>query len=149
MMDKEEKPDFFKEAIQKHLEGLAESDPHFAERYKIETKNIDKCISYIYNTVRKSGRMGFTDDEVYGMAVHYYDEDDVDAGKDMKMDVVVNYDLSEYEKEQARKAAIKKAQDEAYAEIKKKYEKPKKPYNPLVKKDEAEKEPEKAQGSLF
>lgn len=50
--------------------------------------------------------MGFADEEIYGMAVHYYDEDDiknvkpVSAGK-----IVVNHvvELSEAEKAEARR----------------------------------------------
>ena len=36
------------------------------------TKNIDNCITYILNQVKKSGCCGFSDDEIFGMALHYY-----------------------------------------------------------------------------
>src|SRR5690606_22839656 len=75
---------------------------------KKENKNIDDCITYIFNQVQKSGFNGFTDDEIFGMAVHYYDEDDLKPGKKIEMNVVVNHkvELSNQEIEEAKKAAI-------------------------------------------
>ena len=41
---------------------------------------MDDCITYILNTVKASGMQGFADADIFGMAVHYYDEDDVKVG---------------------------------------------------------------------
>ena len=71
----------FKAQIENHLNELAAKDELFAVTLKKENKNIDDCITYILNQVQKSGKMGFADDEIYGMAVHYYDEDDIQVGK--------------------------------------------------------------------
>jgi hypothetical protein len=112
--------EIFKRTIQTYLEQRAASDELFAVAYRKPQKNIDDCITYILNTVRKSGCNGFTDDEVYSMAVHYYDEDNIEAGKPMSGHVVVNHvvQLTEEEKEQARRDAIQKLQDEAYNRMK-------------------------------
>ena len=67
----------FKNTIKSHLEQRAENDALFAVSFGKTNKNIDDCITYIFNTVKKSGCHGFTDDEVYSMAVHYYDEDNM------------------------------------------------------------------------
>lgn len=50
---------------------------------------------------------------------YYYDEDNIEVGKPMNVHVVVNHvvELTAEEKEQARKDAIQKAQDEAYKKI--------------------------------
>lgn len=100
--------DNFKTTILKALEKRAEEDELFAVTFKKEKKNIDDCIKYILNTVQKSKIQGFTDEEVYAMAVHYYDEDEIDAGKDVKCQVVVNHtvQLTEEEKKEARQKAI-------------------------------------------
>lgn len=71
----------FKIVIQNHLNNLASSDQLFAETLKKTNKNIDDCITYIFNQVKASGCNGFADEEVFGMAVHYYDEDDIKVGK--------------------------------------------------------------------
>jgi hypothetical protein len=87
--------------------------------YSNPKKNIDDCITSILNTVKKGVINGFTDDEVYSMALHYYDEENIDIGNPVNCQVVVNHTivLTEEEKAEARQKAIQKAQDEAYAKI--------------------------------
>lgn len=111
--------DIFKRTIHTYLVKRAASDELFAEKYANPQKNIDDCVTYILNTVQKSGYNGFADDEIYSMAVHYYDEDNIEIGKPMNANVVVNHvvELTEEEKEQARKEAIQKAQEEAYKKM--------------------------------
>lgn len=109
----------FKNAIQSYLEQRAEYDELFARSYRNPLKNIEDCITYILNEVQKSGFSGFDDDEVFSMAVHYYDEADIEIGKPIECKVVVNYhvELTEEEKAQARKDAIKRAENEAYQKM--------------------------------
>ncbi len=111
--------DIFKRTIHAYLVKRAANDELFAEKYDNPDKNIDDCCTYILNQVQKSGCNGFADDEIYSMAVHYYDEDNIEVGKPMNAHVVVNHvvELTAEEKEQARKDAIQKAQDEAYRKI--------------------------------
>ena len=54
------------------------------------------------------------------MAVHYYDEDNIDVGKSINCKVVVNHtvELTQEEKDQARKDAIKRVEAEAYNKLK-------------------------------
>lgn len=81
----------FTNVISSHLQSVAEKDSLFAETLKKPNKNIQDCITYILNTVQKSGNNGFADDEVFGMAIHYYDEDDIKVGAPIKGRVVVNH----------------------------------------------------------
>ena len=115
----------FKNAIQSYLEQRAEYDELFARSYRNPLKNIEDCITYILNYVQKSGCNGFDDDEIFGQAVHYYDEADIEIGMPIECKVVVNHhvELTEEEKAQARKDAIKRAEDEAYAKLKQQREK--------------------------
>ncbi len=110
----------FKNTIQAYLDQRAETDVLFSFQYSKPDKNIDDCITYILNTVKKSGCNGFADEEIYSMAVHYYDEDNIEVGKQMNGHVVVNHvvQLTEEEKEEARQRAIQKVQDEAYNKMK-------------------------------
>lgn len=113
----------FKKVIQNHLEQLAKNDSLFAETLKKENKNIDDCITYILNTVQKSGVNGFADDEIYGMAVHYYDEDDIKPGaKISSANVVVNHtvELSEKEIKKAKQDALDKVVQEEKERIRNK-----------------------------
>lgn len=110
----------FRDTIKAYLDQRAESDILFSFRYSLPNKNIDDCVTYILNTVQKSGCNGFSDDEIFGMAVHFYDEDNIEVGKPMNnAHVVVNHvvELTAEEKEQARQDAIQRVQDEAYRKI--------------------------------
>lgn len=88
------------------------TDDLFAPRYANPAKNIDDCITYILNEVQRSGINGFDDDEIYSMAMHYYDEDDIEIGKPISCKVMVNHhvELTEEEKQNARRKAIEQYQ---------------------------------------
>ena len=112
--------DYFKQTIQSYLQRRAQEDELFAPRYANPKKNIDDCITFILNYVKQSGCNGFADDEIYSLAMHYYDEDDIDIGKPLtNCKVVVNHTivLTEEEKAEARRQAMQKATDEAYRKI--------------------------------
>lgn len=118
----------FQTAIQSYLEQRAEYDELFARSYRNPLKNIEDCITYILNYVQKSGCNGFDDDEIFGQAVHYYDEADIEVGKPIDCKVIVNHhvELTEEEKTEARKEAIKRAKNEAYSRMTKRKTAPKK-----------------------
>lgn len=120
--------DTFKTTIQNHLNGLAEKDPLFAETLKKENKSIDGCCTYILNQVKASGCNGFDDSEIFGMAVHYYDEDDVKAGSPISAKVVVNHvvKLSAEDIDAAKKLAMDKVIREEEERLKSKSAKVKK-----------------------
>ena len=109
----------FKRTIQAYLSQRAAEDILFAATYKKAGKNINDCCTYILNEVQKSGCNGFTDGEIYSMAVHYYDEDNIEIGKPINARVTVNHvvELTCEEKEEARKQAIERVQREAYQKM--------------------------------
>lgn len=116
----------FKRTIQAYLQQRASEDRLFAESYRKEGKNIDDCITYILNEVQRSGCNGFTDGEIYSMAVHYYDEDDVEVGNPVSCQVSVNHivELTEEEKAEARQRAVEQYQK---AELRRMQERHKRP----------------------
>lgn len=110
----------FKNTIKDYLDKEAYANPLFGEKYSNPSKNINDCVTFILNSVQKSGCSGFDDQEIYSMAIHYYEEDNIDIGNPMtNAHVVVNHvvELTEEEKQKAKDDAIKKAQDEAYKAI--------------------------------
>lgn len=71
-----------KQIIQSYLEERAKNDPLFASVYAKPNKNINECLDYILSEAKKRGNaVCMSDDEVFGLAVHYYDEDDIKASK--------------------------------------------------------------------
>ena len=104
----------FKRTIQMYLEQRAAEDALFAKNYRNPAKNIDDCVTYILNYVQRSGCNGFTDGEIFGQAIHYYEENEIEVGKPMNCQVAVNHivELTAEEKAEARQKAIQKYQEE-------------------------------------
>ena len=97
-----------------YLEQRAEEDALFAKKYRNPAKNMDECVTHILNYVQKSGCNGFTDGEIFGQAIHYYEENEIEVGKPMNCQVVVNHvvELTEEEKAEARQNAARRYQEE-------------------------------------
>ena len=81
----------FKAVIKAYLDDRASNDELFAVTYAKPNKSLDECCNYILQEVHKSGQNGFADEEIFGMAVHYYDEDDIKDVKPVNARVVVNH----------------------------------------------------------
>ena len=99
----------FKKVINAHLEYIAANDSLFAETLKKENKNIDDCVTYILNQVKQSGSNGFEDEEIFSMAIHYYDEDDIKPGAKVDCKIVSNHktELTEADIQEAKQKALK------------------------------------------
>lgn len=125
-----------KEAIQSYLDERAKVDELFAVAYKKKNKNIDECFAYIMGEALKESSpvvpgvegCGMDNDVVYGMAVHYYDEDDIKVNK-LPSNVrasastttpVKPVKLTEEDEKRAHEEAIKRLTEEQYALLKKK-----------------------------
>ena len=81
----------FEKAVKSLLDKRAETDGLFRTTYAKPNKNIQECCQYIFGVVYErsknaprtnyGGHSGYSaavsDEEVLGMAVHYYDEDDI------------------------------------------------------------------------
>ena len=72
-----------KKLIQEYLDEKAKSDELFEKMYKKPGKDIDSCWAYIVNMAKRKGGacVCMSDDEVFGLAVHYYCEDKLDVKK--------------------------------------------------------------------
>jgi len=119
----------FKQQIKKYLDDTAERDYMFAKAYHKEDKTLEKCVDYILEQVKKSGFNGFTDNEVFSMAMHYYDEDDIKTTPFTGgVDIISNnhYEPTEAELQEIKEKAKKQVYEEQIKKIKKK---------PTVKKE--------------
>ena len=117
----------FKEAIKSYLDERAGTDELFAKSYAKENKNLDECCSYIMGEARKRGNaVAMSDTEVFGLAVHYYDEDDIKVNKLPAAARAVasassqSVKLTEEDKKRAREEAVKRLTEEQYVLLKKK-----------------------------
>lgn len=135
-----------KERIKSYLEERAKSDEVLAEKMKDESKSIDKCMEFICSEVKKmagNGDVCLDDDTVYGLAVHYYDEKNVEYEK-TDATVVFAGTITEEEKAAIQEEAKRKALERLTEEQVKAYTAKK----PAPKKDKEQSSTEQ-QLSLF
>lgn len=127
----------FKETIKAYLDKRATEDELFAVTYKKENKNLDECCNYVMKCAKDGGCQGYSDDEVFGWAVHYYDEDDIKNIKPIQGKVIVNHkvELSQEDIQKAKQEALDKAVQEAKEKMQKKQSKKKDIANPVIEED--------------
>lgn len=97
----------FENAIKEYLDARAKEDVKFAAKYSNEKKSIEECCRFILGEMKKKaagGMYGATDAEVFGLAVHYYDEEDIKVEKNVSAEVVINRELTEDEKRELDKS---------------------------------------------
>ena len=68
----------FIEAIQSYLDVEAQKDELFRVQWEKSEKTAEQACNYIMSEVSKSKRCGWADDEIYGMAKHFIDENEID-----------------------------------------------------------------------
>lgn len=119
--------DHFKEIIKSYLEGRAQTDELFRAKYESTNRTIDDVVTYILNEVKASGCCGFSDEEIFSMAVHVIDEPTIEIGKPITCGVVVNrhIELTEDEKAEQRAIALKRYQEEELRKLQNRNSKPK------------------------
>ena len=146
MQNKEQQMTPFKKAIQDFLRKTAINDSEFKKHLVNPEKNIDDCLTYILNTVRKSGRQGFSDDEIFGFALHYYEEENVKIGNKVQAKVIVNTEIQltaeeiEKERQQAKERIYQEERNKLYKSNK---------ANRVVANPKTEAEPKIIQGTFF
>ncbi len=117
----------FKETIKAYLDKRAETDELFRVRYETTPRTIDDVVIYILNQVKVSGCCGFSDEEIYSMAVHVIDEPDLEIGKPFDCNVIVNHhvELTGEEIAEQKALALKRFQEEELRRLQKSHSKPK------------------------
>jgi hypothetical protein len=113
----------FKETIKAYLDKRASEDELFAVTYKKENKNLDECCNYVMQCAQKGGCTGYADEDVFGWAVHYYDEDDLKNIKPVNGKAIVNHavELTAEDIAEAKQKGMDLAIEEAKTEAKKRF----------------------------
>lgn len=125
----------FQQAIKDHLEKMAAQDEAFAAKYAAkcasEEDSIASCCKYITNEVQSKYKVGnsavLTDAEVFGMAMHYYDENIAPPKSGVNCKVVMSKaELTPEDEEairrEAREAAEQKIRNEETERIRREQE---------------------------
>lgn len=141
----------FENQIKAYLDERAKQDPQFAAKYANPKKSIKECCRYIIGEAyanQEDGVGSFSDAEAFGLAVHYYDEENIKikpirggvsiSRSDAVSKESAQIELTAEEKEQARKLAMERAIEEQKKKMTERKAK--------TKKDE---QPQPEQMSLF
>ena len=117
----------FKKIIKDYLDNRAKEDELFRAKYEASTRTIDDVVTFILNEVKNSGCCGFSDMEIFSMAVHVIDEPGLEIGKPLQCGVVVNrhIELTEEEKAEQRRLAIQRYQEVELRKIRERNERKK------------------------
>lgn len=112
--------DNFKAVIKDFLDRRGAEDALFKEKYETSGRTIDDVVTYILNQVKATGCCGFSDDEIFSMAVHVIDEPEIEIGRPIGCHVVVNrhIELTEEEKVQQKALAMQRFQEQELAKLK-------------------------------
>lgn len=112
----------FRAQIKAYLDKYALTDEVFAAKYISPKKSLISCVQYILNEVKRLKVSGMSDDEVFGLAKHYYDEKQIDIGEKISssMLIVTNRasELTEEDKANIKKEAMATAVKEETERIK-------------------------------
>lgn len=104
----------FQDTIKAYLDKRAQEDSLFAVTYAKKNKNIKDCCSYITGRAKKEQSGGcavISNEEVFGWAVHYYDEDDIKVEKssNTRSEVKTSATKTEVKKPEVPKLKLKPA----------------------------------------
>ena len=106
----------FKACVKAELERRAEQDPAFAEKLNNPKKSIEECCSYIASEAYRQKINMAAPEEVFGWAVHYYDEEEVAFKKTPAGRVVIPSTVEEVAKARAKKEKEIEAEQAAFTE---------------------------------
>ncbi|MDE6536762.1 MAG: PcfK-like family protein [Muribaculaceae bacterium] len=117
----------FGAVIKAYLDKRAGEDELFKTKYEAVNRPIEDIVAYILSEVQRSGVCGWTDDEVFSLAVHAAEEAELKIPDMKHCQVVVNHhiELTEEEKAEQRASALKRFQEEELAKVRARNAKPK------------------------
>lgn len=94
----------FEQRIEEWLTQARKEDAAFDKKVADSKKDVKGCCNHILSVVKLAKQCGYDDAEIYGMARHYFDEDEIkDPGEQKVSRIVVtgHVELSEAEKLEA------------------------------------------------
>lgn len=113
-----------KEKVKERLDKEAAENPQFAERYAAEGKSLDECCSYLAGLAFQraaGGNVSYIDpEELYGLAIHYYQEDEVEITEiptGVGVDAAPAVELTPEQKAKAEEDALERYTERAVQKL--------------------------------
>lgn len=85
----------FTHRIKSFLDDYSTKDKLFKKSYENPDKNITDCVSYIIGEVYRSKTNAYAQEDIFQMAIHYYDEKDIKINSAPQARIVVPEDKTE------------------------------------------------------
>ncbi len=102
--------------VRNYMEERCASDPILAIKYADPKKSIEKALNYVAHEVQKSGLTIMDSESVFGLILHYYDENLEDI-PDVNCKIAVAKELTDTEKAEAKEQAKEQYREEQLREL--------------------------------
>lgn len=104
------------DVVRNYMEERCASDPILAIKYANPAKSIEKALNYVASEVQKSGLTIMDSESVFGLILHYYDENLEDI-PNVNCKIAVAKELTDAERAEAKEQAMEQYKEEQLREI--------------------------------
>ena len=104
------------EVVRNYMEERCASDPILAIKYANPAKSLEKALNYVAHEVQKSGLTIMDSDSVFGLILHYYDENLEDV-PNVNCKIAVAKELTDTERAEAKEQAMEQYREEQLREL--------------------------------
>ena len=104
------------DVVRNYMEERCASDPILAIKYANPAKSLEKALNFVAHEVQKSGLTIMDSDSVFGLILHYYDENLEDV-PNVNCKIAVAKELTDTERAEAKEQAMEQYKDEQLREL--------------------------------
>ena len=104
------------EVVRNYMEERCANDPILAIKYANPNKSIEKALNFVASEVKKSGLTIMDSDSVFGLVMHYYDEN-IEEIPNVNCKMAVAKELTDTEKSEAKAEAMEQYKEEQLREL--------------------------------
>ncbi len=104
------------DVVRNYMEERCASDPILAIKYANPAKLLEKALNYVAHEVQKSGLTIMDSDSVFGLILHYYNENLEDV-PNVNCKIAVAKELTDSERAEAKEQAMEQYKEEQLREI--------------------------------
>lgn len=102
--------------IRNYMKERCASDPILAIKYANPAKSLEKALNYVASEVQKSGLTIMGSESVFGLILHYYDENMEDV-PNVNCKIAVAKELTDSERAEAKAEAMEQYKEEKLREL--------------------------------
>ena len=104
------------DVVRNYMEERCASDPILAIKYANPAKSLEKALNFVAHEVQKSGLTIMDSDSVFGLILHYYDENLEDV-PNVNCKIAVAKELTDTERAEAKAQAMEQYKKEQLREL--------------------------------